>query len=174
MFKTITAGLVALSLTFTSATPVQANGLTEDDIGKLLFGLVATAAIASAIKSNRNDDRDRATVQQRPRITVQTHQPRANTRRHNPRADNHRGQSRGHSLRDNRRAGVPAPLPRACMRILENRYGTQRIFGQRCLERTYAQAAYLPRSCAVRFNTHRGQRHGYDARCLRNNGYSAR
>lgn len=170
MFKTFTAGLMALTLTFTSATPTQANGLSEDDVGKLLFGLVATAVIANAIKNNRDNDRGRATVQQKPR-----HEPRADTRRHEPRADTRRHQPRGHGLRRNtHRSSVPAPLPRSCMRIIENRHGTQRIFGKRCLERNYAQADYLPRNCAVRFNTHRGQRRGFDARCLRNNGYSAR
>ena len=160
MFKTFTAGLLAASLTFTNAAPVQANGLSEDEVGKLLFGLVATAVIANAIKNNRDNDRGRVTVHQKPR-----HEPRADTRQHQP---------RGHGVRGGNRRAVPAPLPRSCMRIIESRHGTQRIFGKRCLEQNYAQAAHMPRSCAVRFNTPRGQRRGYDARCLRNNGYSAR
>ena len=166
MFKTFTAGLLAVSLTFTSATSTQANGLSEDDIGKLLFGLVATAAIASAIKNNRDDDRARVTIQQKPRVHVQRqHQPRAHApRQHQP---------RGH-VRGNHRRAVPAPLPLACMREVQTRNGIRRIFGQRCLNNNYAQAHRLPRECAVRFNTNRGQRTGYAARCLRNNGYSAR
>lgn len=156
MFKTFTAGLLAATLTFTSATSAQANGLSEDDIGKLLFGLVATAAIASAINNNRDDDRARVTVHQKPRVEVRRHQPRA------------------HAPRNSRRASVPAPLPRECMRSVQTRNGTQRVFGQGCLNRNYAQANHLPRDCAVRFNTNRGQRTGYAARCLRNNGFSAR
>lgn len=154
MFKTLTAGLMALSLTFTSVAPAQANGLSEDDIGKLLLGLVATAAIASAIKNNRDDDRGRVAVPQKPRIAAPVHQPR-----HQP---------RGHD----RFSSVPAPLPAQCLRILQTRHGTQRIFGERCLSRNYAEAYRLPASCGIRFNTDRGLRSGYDARCLRQNGYS--
>jgi len=169
MFKTVTAGLLAVSLTFTSAAPVQANGLSEDDVGKLLFGLVATAVIANAIKNNRDEDRGRATVQRKPRVEVQRQQPRSIAPRHTL-----RNNLRGQPQRRNHRAAVPAPLPRECIRHVDSRHGTQRIFGQRCLTRNYAQADHLPRSCAVRFNTNRGQRTGYAARCLRNNGYSAR
>lgn len=62
-------------------------------------------------------------------------------------------------------------LPGDCLRSVETRSGLLRYFSQRCLERNYQHANRLPRGCAVRLRSYDGTRAGYDARCLRNQGY---
>lgn len=62
-------------------------------------------------------------------------------------------------------------LPGDCLRSVQTRSGPVRYFSQRCLERNYRHANSLPRDCAVRFRFSNGTRAGYDARCLRNEGY---
>lgn len=160
MFKTLTAGLMALTLTFTSATSAQAQGLSEEDVGKILFGLLATAAIANAVKNNRDD---RAAPVQRhvtPRVEIhrQPTKPRGEWR--------HQNQTRHSERRQDYTV-----LPRTCLRTFDGRNGTQRMLVQRCLDRNYARAASLPDRCAVRVRTDRGTRHGYNPRCLRDMGY---
>jgi len=158
MFKTMTAGLLALSLTFTSATSTQAQGLSEDDVGKLIFGILATAAIAHAVKENRNDRAERREVQrERERPQVERRQTRRDILRHDSQA---------------RRSADRSVLPRSCVRTFDDRFGSQTMLGRRCLERNFDRAAHLPNQCAVRVFTDRGPRNGYNPRCLRQMGYS--
>ena len=60
MFKLLIAGITAISLTLATTTPLHAQGMDRDDVGKLLFGLAAIAVIGKAIEQNR--ERDRETV----------------------------------------------------------------------------------------------------------------
>ncbi|SEW44876.1 hypothetical protein SAMN04488515_3255 [Cognatiyoonia koreensis] len=162
MFKTLTAGLMALTLTFTSATSVQAQGLTEEDVGKLIFGLLATAAIATAIKNNQDDRADRPN----------THQPRVERRQPKPRGVIPERRNPRHERQPNRRNEARTVLPRACLDNFEGRFGTQRMLNRRCLTRNFAYANDLPRRCEVRVFTNRGPRNGFDPQCLRQQGYS--
>ena len=153
MFKHMIAGITALSLTFATAAPVQANGFDREDVGKLLIGLAAIAALNVAIqKSNRDDRADEPT---------QTVNHRSS--RNNSWADLNRSRQR-----DNARNW---DLPRECLRNVETRFGTQRMFGKRCLERNYARVNRLPDRCAVRVYTSNGPRRGFDPLCLREQGF---
>ncbi len=153
MFKHMIAGITALSLTFATAAPVQANGFDREDVGKLLIGLAAIAALNVAIQNNNRDDRaDEPT---------QTVNHRSN--RNNSWADLNRPRQR-----DNARN---RDLPRECLRNVETRFGTQRMFGKRCLERNYARVNRLPDRCAVRVYTSNGPRRGFDPLCLREQGF---
>ena len=154
MFKPLIAGITALSLTLATATPTQASGLDQENVGKLLIGLAAVAAIGIAIENNRDDD-DR-------RTTTVTPTQRVHDRNYNW-ADLNRPRSRGHDRR--------ADLPRDCLRNVETRFGTQRLLGRRCLQRNYAQFNRLPNRCAVRVFSDNGPRNGFDPRCLREQGY---
>lgn len=152
MLKSLIAGVTALSLTMASATPIAAQGLDREDIGKLLIGLAAAAVIGAAIEENREDNRP-----------TQAH--------HN--SNNWGGIDRNRTnnwsnlnRNSNRRA-----LPRDCLRRVETRFGTQRMFGKRCLERNYRQVNSLPGRCAVRVYTDNGPRRGFDPQCLREQGY---
>lgn len=58
MFKSVIAGVTALSLTLATAMPAQANGIDREDAGKVIFGLVALAALGAAINNNNRRDRE--------------------------------------------------------------------------------------------------------------------
>lgn len=62
-------------------------------------------------------------------------------------------------------------LPGDCLQSVETRDGRVRFFAQDCLERNYSYVNRLPQDCAVRFRSYNGPREGYDARCLRDEGY---
>ena len=154
MLKTLIAGVTAFALTLGSAAPVQAQGLDEDAIGKILFGLIATAAIGAAINNARdNDRRERA-----PQVQVQRRYQPQTQHNYQPTFDDHR-----------------MVLPRRCLVNVETRFGEHRMFGRRCLERNYTHAASLPNRCAVRvFAANGNVRRGFDPQCLRNEGFRAR
>ena len=143
MFKFVTAGVTAIALTL-SSVPAQARGLSEDDIGKILFGLVAAGVLSTAINNNNN----RRTVQVAPQVTEQA-RPR-------------RAQTQG-------RANI---LPRNCLTRVETRFGTHRMFGRRCLQRNDINLRSLPRDCAVRVRSTNGNtRRGFEPQCLREAGF---
>lgn len=152
MFKPLIAGITALSVAFASAAPAQANGLDREDVGKLLIGLAAVAALNAAIDRNNRDDR-------RDESSTRTQH------RNNSWDDLNRPRQRDHVR--NRE------LPRQCLRSIETRFGTQRMFTQRCLERNYARVNRLPERCAVRVYSDNGPRSGFDPLCLREAGYRA-
>lgn len=62
-------------------------------------------------------------------------------------------------------------LPGDCLQSVDTRDGRVRFFAQQCLEQNYKHVKQLPRDCAVRFRSYNGPRAGYDARCLRDEGY---
>ncbi len=148
MKTTLTAAVTALSLILTSASQAQADGLDREDIGKLLFGLVAIAAVGAAIENNREDSNE----------ATQAHASRTGSW-----ADLHRPRPR----EDTRRRILPAE----CLSTVETRFGNLRLFGQRCLERNYRFVSDLPDRCQVRIYADRGPRTGYDPLCLREQGY---
>ena len=154
MFKPLIAGLTALSLTFATAAPAQAQGFDREDVGKLLIGIAAIAALNVAIQSNNRDDSTPAT--------------QARNNRNNSWADlnrpRHRNDTRNARNRD---------LPRTCLRGIETRFGTQRMFVQRCLERNDVRVNRLPNRCAVRVISTNGPRRGFDPLCLREAGFRA-
>jgi hypothetical protein len=154
MFKSLIAGVTALSLTLATAMPAQASGLDRQDAGKLLIGLAAIAALSVAIENNNRRDRDRATP---------AHEP---VQRGINRNNDWAGLNRQHRNNNNHRA-----LPRECLRSVETRFGTQRMFGKRCLERNYRHVNSLPGRCAVRVYTDNGPRRGFDPHCLREQGF---
>jgi len=158
MFKSIIAGVTAISLTFSSATPLFAQNMNRDDVGKLIFGLAAIAVIGTAI--DRNNDRDQRSAQTTP---VRDNRQWGDVGRTNRWSNLDRQQQRN---RNSRRA-----LPRSCLRTVETRFGDQRLFGKRCLERNYQYVNSLPDRCAVRLYTTDGPRRGFDPYCLREQGF---
>jgi hypothetical protein len=154
MFKHLIVGITALSLTFASAAPAQANGFDREDVGKMLIGIAAIAALNAAIQSNKRDDRAAERSEPVQHRTNRSNNSWADLNRH-----------RGHDQARNR------DLPRECLRSVKTRFGTQRLFGQRCLERNYARVNRLPNRCAVRIYTADGPRRGFDPLCLREQGF---
>ncbi|WP_108483698.1 hypothetical protein [Oceaniglobus ichthyenteri] len=62
-------------------------------------------------------------------------------------------------------------VPSQCLRILQTRNGTRRIFTNRCLQRNMTNVHRLPQECWVRVRTDEGPRQGYGARCLNKRGW---
>lgn len=148
MLKPLIAGITALSLSFATATPTQAEGMTGDDVGKLIIGIAAIAALNAALESNDRDDARRpARVDHRRSSWADLNRPR------------HREETRRNDL------------PRQCLQTVDTRFGTYRLFGKSCLERDYARVNRLPDRCAVRLYTEDGPRSGFDPLCLRDAGY---
>ena len=58
MFKTVSSALAIAALTFGTFAPAPALALNEDQIGKLLFGLVAVAAINRIAQDRRSEQAD--------------------------------------------------------------------------------------------------------------------
>jgi hypothetical protein len=157
MYRTFIAGITALSVTLTATTPVQAQGISDEDLGKLLFGLVATAAVVAMIDNHSSGARRESTAAPSPRI-VET--PR-------PRLDRPKGWV-GEARRN--------LLPRQCLRTVHTRRRDVRIFARGCMSQNYPRIASLPRECIVRarnHNTYGQQRRqqGWDAQCMRDYGY---
>lgn len=151
MIKPLITTIAALSLAL--ASPATAQGVDREDLGKLLIGLAAVAVIGAAIEENR--DRDDTTEVN----------------------DRHNGNNWGGIRQNNNWSSLNRSnrcvLPRECFRRVETRFGTQAMFGQRCLEQNYRHVNSLPTRCAVRTYTHNGPRRGFDPQCLREQGYRA-
>lgn len=159
MFKQLIAGVTAVSLTL--ASPAQAGNLDRDDVGKLLFGIAAIAALNSIIENNERRSTARAAAPKQQ--STQVHD-RSWERRHAP--TDHGQRWSNLSGRSNARI-----VPFACLRRVETRFGNPRIFTKRCLDRNYRHAANLPRRCAVRLYSNNGPVSGFDPACLRQQGY---
>ncbi len=151
MLKTMIAGLAAASLVL--VTPAQAARIDGDEIGKLVFGIAVVAAVNS-ILDNRRADQAEATEVHHNRWQDPT--PRRNNA------------NRWSDLNQRTNSRV---IPHECMRRVETRFGIQRMFGRRCLERNYTFVNSLPDRCAVRVYTDHGPRRGFDPLCLREQGY---
>ncbi|MFN2305423.1 MAG: hypothetical protein ABR504_00500 [Paracoccaceae bacterium] len=161
MFRTLIAALIAFSMTLAPA-PATANGIDNEDIAKIVLGLIALGAIKGAVDNRSDDDEKAADVDLRPRFGSEPLDRGGFVPPQGPRGDTGRFGT-GHD-----------GLPRHCLDRVETRYGDHRLFSQRCLERDYAQARDLPRACAVRLVTDRGARRGFDPICLRDRGYTTR
>jgi hypothetical protein len=161
MFRTLIAGLIAFS---TALAPVHAtaNELRDDDIAKIVLGLIALGAIKGAVDSRSDNDDKTPFVDVRPRFGSEPRDRGGFVPPQDPDSENGRFGS-GDDL-----------LPSHCLGKVETRYGDHRLFGQRCLERDYPQVRDLPRACAVRLVTDRGARRGFDPVCLRDRGYATR
>ncbi len=146
MYKTIIAGITAISLSV--AAPAQANGISENDIGKILLGLFATAAAASII----NNAQDNEVAAPAPAPV--------------PRPDPPRG---WYPPRDTHNVNA---LPRACLQNIDTRFGNYRMFVRNCMRDNYRFTRNLPEVCTVRVASRHGPRNGWDEQCLREQGYT--
>lgn len=188
MFKTLIAGLTAISLTLGSAAPVQAQGMSEDDIGKLLFGLLTAGVVAKIISNNNDHDAPAAEqqyMQQAP--TTQTWRDRNHRnseptyhQRHNNvtpwqrQAQAHQNASPSQNANRPRTHNNLRALPAQCLKSKRTRYGVQQIFTRGCLRRNYQQFARLPSRCAIRIQSNTGPVPGFDPQCLSNSGLTVR
>ena len=135
MFKTVIAGVTALSLTLSSATPAHAGGLSEDDIGKLLFGLVAAVTLSTAIKNNNRRQATPQTVI--PQIEEQITPNRGQRRLPRRCLENIQTRWGQQQLLDrqclNQRNHQVAELPHECAVRIYTDQGSRRGFDPHCL-----------------------------------------
>ncbi|MFQ1702041.1 hypothetical protein ACJ5NV_15735 [Loktanella agnita] len=154
MMKPLIAGVTALSMTIATALPAHAELTSRENTSRLLLGLAAVAVVGAVIKNNA--DRDSGATSSTP-----------------VRDRAHRGNGRNAPANDWSRLGGRdrRVLPANCLRAVETRFGAQRMFVQRCMERNYAHVNNLPGRCAVRVYASNGPRRGFDPFCLRQEGY---
>ena len=152
MFKTVTAGLTALSLALSVPTTAHAG---NDDVAKALAGLALIAIVGAALSDNNG----RAQVQVTPPQTYPNR--REGVRGH----DDHRRGNWGHNARR------VAPLPEACSIELSRHGETRELYNSRCLRRTYANFDALPSDCQTTYRQNGHTRNGFNASCLRQYGF---
>ncbi|MFK7744726.1 MAG: hypothetical protein AB8B47_06720 [Roseobacter sp.] len=149
---------VAVAITAFGNAPARAN----EDLARALAAIVGVAIVGKVISDSLDDDDDDKVT--RPRYDnrfgygPQHSQSRTNTVR--------RFETRPLPRRADRRL-----LPGDCLRSFETRNGRYRVFGKSCLEKNYGFTRSLPRFCEVKFKAYKKNRRGYDARCLRRQGY---
>jgi hypothetical protein len=159
----------AIVITGFNAAPARADGR---ELAQAIAGIAAVAIIANAL----NDKRKKDEAHLGSRNTGYDH-----GRQHGYVKPQHgyvQPQQQWHG--DRQLAPRPLPdrvarksLPAVCLQTVEDRRGRAvNVLGQRCLQNNFRGAQYLPQSCAVDFQSHRGWRSGYDARCLSRAGYS--
>lgn len=153
--KSLTAGVLALSLTFTSLTPAPAmasqNQFSEQDA---LLGLLTLFLVGAAIHHSNKDDAPAPPPAPAPDpfedpfddpFEEPFEEPFAHWRE----------------------------MPLECLRHATRRNGNQiTYYGQRCMERNYDFADTLPEVCHVRFRRNDGRRRqGYRRTCLQDHGF---
>ena len=151
----------ALAITAFGNAPARA----DEDLARALAAIVGIAIVGKVISDKLDDDKDDNRV-----VTRQRYDDRYNYNRHGNlnRQGNaiRRVEPRPLPRRANRRL-----LPGDCLRSFDTRDGRYRVFNRQCLQKNYGFTNDLPRSCKVKFKAHKKTRHGYDARCLRRQGY---
>ena len=154
-FIAVIAG-AALAVTAIGTAPAQA----DEDLARTLAAIVGIAIVGKVIKDRLDDDDDdrvvyRDRIDDRYTYTA----PRNDTviRRVEPRPLPRSVQRR--------------LLPGECLRSWQTRDGRERVFDKKCLKKNYSFANSLPRSCEVKLRVNNKKRRGYDARCLRRDGY---
>ena len=115
MYKSLIAGVTAFALAATAASPIQAQSTDQDAFAKFLFGLVAAAAVGSAIK-NRRSNNDRNAPPELIAPEHNTHSPgddrnrgRRNLRRQDSPSDNRNWNNPGRALGHRRDATLLQP-----------------------------------------------------------------
>ncbi len=160
MHKSIIAGITAVTLSL--GVPAQANGFSEEDLGKLLFGIVAAATVAQAIKNNRAEDTTPYAAQ-----TVTPRHPRGHVTNGQGQNGHVRG-GQGYGLSEWRRASI---LPSQCVKSFRTRNGPVQMLTRACIARNYHQRVSFPQRCERDVMTHRGFRSGWTVQCMRDNGF---
>lgn len=154
MHRKFIATIVAAALAVTALGSAPARA--DDDVLRGLAAIAGIAIVGKVIHDRNKRKREQHTVTRQAHKAPVIHR---NNRVYDlqPRPLPHRA---------NRRL-----LPGNCLRSADTRQGRVRYFGKRCLERSYKHVNRLPQYCAVRFHGEDRSRRGYEARCLRREGY---
>lgn len=162
----------AVAFTTLTAVPVYAD---DARTARVLATILGIAIVGKIIHDDRKDKKEKQQKKgHKPKIQqpAQSHRHGNLTHRHDRGRLEH---DHGYAKPDPR----PLPqrvdrkvLPKNCFRSYQTYDGPAYMFGRHCLERSYEFVNRLPQTCAQRIRTPDGNHRGYDARCLRRNGYS--
>lgn len=157
--------IAALSILITAfgAAQVQARDRSTEQALAAILGL----AVIGAIIAKQSDSVPKVEkVVPRPKPIEARPLPRDLSR------DLHRDLPRNQSRDLHRKHGsARQALPQQCLREISTKRGPARVFGVRCMDRNYGYVSRLPKHCERRMRTDRGVRYGWEARCLRSEGY---
>ncbi len=149
------AGITAIAMTVSTATPSQAATLDEQQFGKFLFGLVAAATVAKMVDDNDRKRRAAAVVVQ-PTPEPARVDNRLNWRERGRKAE---------------KAAARTILPRECLTVADTRYGAQTLYERDCMKKKSEFVRALPRECGVQIIGRNGPIRGWDPQCLRDEGF---
>ncbi|MFG6529562.1 MULTISPECIES: hypothetical protein [unclassified Sulfitobacter] len=189
MYRKFIATIAALSVAIT-AFGARDAAADEKEVLRTLAAIAGVAIVGKMIYDNKKEREEREAVTRRraaPVYEAPRYYPTVSKRPHpRPYVDPRPAPRRDDWTRPDRdratypeREVRPLPervdrklLPQQCFRSYTGDEGKVMMFGEPCLEKNYSYADRLPRYCAKRVSTSEGARYGYDARCLRDSGYS--
>lgn len=148
MFRKSIASLLSAALIATSFTTVPARA--DEDVIKVLGGLVALGLIAKSIERNRDRDRDKR--RKAGTIRPYTAHPHVGTP--------------GPKLRPRRLVKI---APERCLQNTWTHRGTRPVYAARCMK--HYSRAQLPHNCLRENQTLSGPRYYYTPRCLQDHGW---
>ncbi|KPP93046.1 MAG: hypothetical protein HLUCCA08_10630 [Rhodobacteraceae bacterium HLUCCA08] len=152
--KSLTAGLLALTLSLTSLSPGAARAETNGD--DIAVGVLTLLLLGLAIKEARDDDRGT------PARQPQVHLPRHDAQPQRPQF----GQQRPNT--------AWWVVPAECRRTLGTRQGEVRLFLQHCMAREWGPTHRLPGECFREVRLRNGEiRRGWVPHCLGRAGFVA-
>ena len=154
-----TISAAAIGLTALGSTPAAAG---DRENARALAAILGIAAVGAIIHQQNKKDKKQV-YSHRPAPVYQP--PRQHAPAHNP-PRYHAPQPRPLPKRVDRKL-----LPQECFRTYDTRRGRVAMFGSHCLQKNYQFANRLPQQCNLVVRTSQGDRRGYDARCLRDQGY---
>ncbi len=175
-----TIAATAIALTAFAAPQARAQGDRTAQTIATILGLAIVGKIIHDDRQDRKRRKDDAYIHRRA-PEPRAHAHNSNLHRHGDITHNHHDGRYAHNHTYTRKQPRVRPLPhrvdrkllpKKCFRSYDTRQGRYYMFGRRCLERHYRFVDRLPQTCAQRVRTYDGPRRGYDARCLRRNGYS--
>ena len=153
---TVVAAAVAI------ATIGNAPARADENVARALAAIVGAAVVGAIINHELKDRKKEKVVKRRKKNPT----PEVWDYRRNEDTAIRRVEPRPLPARVQRKL-----LPGNCLRSFETRDGRARVFSKKCLKKNYDYNRSLPQACAVKFRNHNKKRHGYDARCLRRQGY---
>lgn len=151
MRRSFIASILSIALAATSFTTAPARA--DEDVFKVIAGLVVIGALANAANKSRDRQRERAA-----QVNRSVEQP----------APYYQNKRKANRVKRINRAKV---APQRCARDQWTHRGTRQVYGARCMQR-HARAQ-LPQTCLRQNQTNSGPRYFYAPRCLRQQGWRA-
>lgn len=164
MHRKFIALIVSAAVAVTGFTaPARAD---SDDIAKALLGFTALALIAKAIDDNKKQT---TVINRYPTRPIYTQPGR-------PIYTQPRPPIYSHPTYPTPRPLPPQvskfDLPQSCLRNFQVNGRPVQLFGNACMNQTYAYTRSLPNVCEYRFRGDRGAQHiGFEPFCLQQRGY---